>query len=130
MGINADIISDVQAILTDTDEYAVPVTLTTGAAYTPMTSVTGAGLAIKHSIVVNPQTGTTVRGKTARVTISEAAWVALNYPVRNSNNVVRLKDDLVSFVDSAGITYNGIVREVYPDETTGCIVCILGDNIT
>jgi len=127
MGLMEQARADILQITTDKKAgWAIDISFTTPNGYSPAVTVTISGIAIKHSIV-NNEYGAPIKGKTARVSISEAALVAMEYPVRNGDNKVSLNKHTVSFVDSAGLTYHGIITEIYPDETTGSIVCTLGD---
>lgn len=130
MGLLEQIRKDVQFILTDSTASPLSaVTLTTPAAYDPQVTVTLNALAIKHSLpVYNDQNIVMEITRTARVTFSETVLSTLEYPVRNIKGEVQLKGHFVSFVDSAGLTYNGIINMVAPDRTTGDIVCTIGDR--
>lgn len=127
MGLIEQIQKDVQFITTDGRGFAVPVVFTTPNGIDPAVSVTCNCIAIKHSMTVT-EYGVPIKAKTARVNVSEAALQTLGYPVRNEAGVIMLKGHLVNFTDSAGLTYNAIINEIYPDRTTGNIVCTLGDK--
>ena len=120
---------DANKITTSNSGFSVPVLFTTNASYniTPVV-VTVNAIATVIAITVDDQ-GTIIRGKNARIIVSESALVGLSYPVRNVANKVRIKDDYISFVTSSGNTYNGVIREVLPDETNGLITLLLGDNL-
>ena len=134
MGLLDQIRRDVNHILTSKATAPMSdVVFTTPIDVEPEVSVTCVALAVKHSIPLyksNYQETNIVTavGRTARVTVSEAALVALDYPVRNGDNVVDMKDHKVQWVDSAGLTYTGIIRMQEPDETTGNIVFTVGDH--
>lgn len=83
------------------------------------------GFASKHHISFDSD-GTTVNAKNAHICVDEAALVALNYPVR-VNEEVALRNHRVSYPDNSGVVKHYIVKENFPDETLGLIVCVLGD---
>ncbi len=88
------------------------------------------GLQSNHRITVDGE-GKQDNAKNVHCSFSESEVVALGISIRNSRNEVHLKDytvriDLnVAGVPSPGITYR--IREWWPSETTGLIVCLLGD---
>jgi hypothetical protein len=120
MGIMDDIQEDVRDILSDGDDFALPVTFTSSEE--PKVTVTCNALAFRHSLVVDPNTGLLVNGRNARVTVSELSLKALNYPVRNSNNVVAMKDHVLTWTDVSQQTRSYIVGQQFPDESTGLIL--------
>ena len=84
------------------------------------------GLATKHWINFDTD-GNPVNSKNVHICIDESFLVANGYPVRNAKGEINLMKHLVSFPDSSGMVKNYVVRENFPDETLGLIVCILGD---
>jgi hypothetical protein len=90
-----------------------------------LTSVDIVGLAIKHHIQVDSE-GLAMNGKNAHVSISEEVLTDAGYTVRVSEEV-RLENHTVEWKDSTGIDKKYVIREVYPDEKVGLLVCILGD---
>lgn len=84
------------------------------------------GFATKHHINFDSD-GNPINSKNVHICIDESVLVANNYPCRNAKGEVFLKNHNVSFVDSSGIIKTYVVRENFPDETLGLIVCILGD---
>jgi len=83
------------------------------------------GFATKHHISFDTD-GTLVNAKNAHICISETELGELGFPVR-VNEEIFLLDCVVTFEDSSSVIKTYIVRESYPDETLGLIVCILGD---
>lgn len=71
--------------------------------------------------------GQNVNSKKATASISESSLTDLGYPTRDAKGECSLKDDKVDVVDSTGVLCHYIIREVFPDETVGLIVCVLGD---
>lgn len=84
------------------------------------------GFATKHWINFDTD-GNPVNSKNVHICIDEAILVANGYPHRSKNNEIFLKNHYVSFPDSSGLQKKYVVRENFPDETLGLIVCILGD---
>lgn len=84
------------------------------------------GLATKHWINFDAD-GASINSKNAHICLSEDELVSNNYPVRNSDNEVYLMNHKVSIKDSTGVLKNYVIKEWFPDETLGLIVCILGD---
>lgn len=84
------------------------------------------GFATKHHINFDSD-GNPVNTKNVHICIDESVLVANGYPVRNAKGEIFLKNHQVSFPDSSGIVKTYVVRENFPDETLGLIVCVLGD---
>jgi hypothetical protein len=112
---------DIQQITGNSAEFGVQLTLTS-----PSSVVAGViGLHAKHHTGFDAE-GFPVNSKIASVAISEQLLVDLNYPLR-INGEVNLKNHRISAKDSTGILQHYTIREFFPDETVGLIVCILGD---
>ncbi len=84
------------------------------------------GFATKHFINFDSD-GLPINSKNAHICIDENVLIAQGYPVRNPKGEVSLKNHLVSYADSTGEIKNYVIREHFPDETLGLIVCILND---
>lgn len=130
MGLMDNIQKDVQRITTEARGFSVPVLFSVTDGVT-VTSVTCNAIAVKHNISIDETTGDIRTGivsnsRTVRVTVSELALKAKNYPVRNTNNHVDLIGNQVTWTDVSGVQATYVVKEQYPDETTGCIVLFLG----
>ncbi len=82
------------------------------------------GLHTKHHLGVDSD-GVQINSKNSHISFSEEN--IQNYPVRNQNGEVSLKNHRVSVKDSTGILKEYVIQEWFPDETIGLIVCILGD---
>lgn len=122
---------DLQRITTDTNEFAVPVLFSVTDGVT-ITSVTCNAIATKHNIVVDETTGLVstglmTNGRNVRIAVSELALKALSYPVRTVNNFVSLIGHTVTWKDVSNVQITYVIREQYPDETTGLIVLQLGN---
>lgn len=83
------------------------------------------GLATKHHLSFDSD-GLQVNAKNAHITLDEKELIDLGYPVR-VNEEILLINHLVSVPDSSGIIKNYVINNVFPDETLGLIVCVLGD---
>ncbi|RKZ46223.1 MAG: hypothetical protein DRQ42_04870 [Gammaproteobacteria bacterium] len=83
------------------------------------------GFATKHHISFDTD-GTLINAKNAHICISEIELNKLSFPVRVDEEVMLL-NCIVTFADSSSVIKTYIVRENYPNETLGLIVCILGD---
>lgn len=79
----------------------------------------------KHHVGLDSD-GIPVNAKTASIAFSE-----YNLPegvsIRNAKNEVVLKNWKCNVIDSTGVVKNYVIREWFPDEMIGLIVCILGD---
>lgn len=113
---------DVQTITQG--EFSTDITLDDGAGN--LTTVKG--LATKHHLGVDPDTGTAMNVKNTHISISEQVLVDTGYPVRTDNEVA-MKGRKVNYTDSAGVDAQYRIDEVWPDETLGLIVMILGDAV-
>lgn len=125
MNIIQRIQQDARTILSHDGEFAVPVIFTSNGD-TPVTATCNA-LAVKHALTVDPDTGARAKARsfTGRVTVSELALRELDYPVRTDGKI-DLLDHLVEWTDVSGIATKYIIREQFPNEVTGVIVCWLG----
>lgn len=86
---------------------------------TVATATCGA-LCVKHNLTFNDM-GASVNSPTVRVTVSELSLTELDYPVRNTSNVVALKGHRVTFADLTGEQATYIVAEQFPNAQTGVI---------
>jgi hypothetical protein len=91
-----------------------------------LTSLDLKGFATKHFINFDTD-GLPVNSKNVHINISETDLSDALYPVRNARNEVSLLNHLVSYKDSTGVSRNFAIKENFPDETLGLIVCILTD---
>ncbi|KKQ06406.1 MAG: hypothetical protein US15_C0012G0004 [Candidatus Moranbacteria bacterium GW2011_GWF1_36_4] len=113
---------DTQSIITNTADFSVAITLKN-----PSGTITAvvSGIASKHHISIDTQ-GNVVNARTAKVTFCEKQLTDLAYPVRTSGEVTLIKH-IIEYQDSTNVAKKYIIRETFPDETLGIIVCILGD---
>jgi hypothetical protein len=84
------------------------------------------GLGTKHWINFDSD-GNPINSKNVHICIDEEFLNNNSYPTRNGKGEIRLLNHLITFKDSSGIDRNYIVKENFPDETLGLIVCILAD---
>jgi hypothetical protein len=87
------------------------------------------GLHTKHHLGVDSD-GNAINTKNAHIAVSESLLTDQNYPVRNSKGEVSLRNHIVSVSDSTGTVCTYKIKETYPNESTGLIVCILSDYAT
>lgn len=112
---------DTQDITENSDTgFAVEITLT---APTGEVAVIN-GLHTKHHLAIDTD-GNQVHSKNAHISFSEYSLDGLDYPLRNSKGEVDLTNHKVFVKDSTGLQKKYVIRERFPDETVGLIVCIL-----
>ena len=90
-----------------------------------LTTASVTGFSSKHHINFDTD-GAPVNAKNAHICIDEDALELLGYPVRIKNEVNLLRHR-VDVKDSTGEIKEYIIKENFPDETLGLIVCVLGD---
>lgn len=112
---------DIAQIQNNGNEYAVDCTFTRP----NNTTFTIKAVHTKHHLGVDTD-GLPINSKTASISFSEMN-LPVNISIRNNANEVRMINWRVSVKDSTGVTAQYVVREVFPDEMLGTIVCILGD---
>jgi hypothetical protein len=83
------------------------------------------GWASKHHISFDTD-GAPINAKNAHICIDEEVLNAAGYPVR-VNEEVQLLNHKIEVKDSSGVIKKYIIKENFPDETLGLIVCVLGD---
>lgn len=113
---------DVLAITTNANEFGSPIVFVAPGGQT----VTINGRTNKIHIKFDYD-GTPVNGKNATITVAEKAMVDAGYIIRNANGEVDLYNHKVSWVDSTGASATYSIKQTFPDESIGLIVCILGD---
>lgn len=107
--------------------FSVEITFTN---ITESESVVVNGLISKHNLSINPENGLPVNAKNAHISVVESVLNDADYTTRNAENEIDLKDHKVSFTDLASeINFTYLIDESMPSETTGLIVCTLGDHI-
>lgn len=111
---------DVKQIISNQNDFGCSMVL---AAPTGET-ITIFGLHTKHHMGVDSD-GIKVNTKNAHISFAESLMIG--YPVRDLSGEVNLKGHTVTVKDSTGNDASYMIREWFPDETVGLIVCILGD---
>lgn len=112
---------DIATITGNTNDFADEATLTKPT--DPETNTTVNVIHTKHHLSLDTD-GLPVNGKVASIAFSEDN---IDESIRNVNNEVDLIDWKVLVKDSTGTDKQYIIREWFPDEMIGMIVCILGD---
>ena len=108
----------IKAITTDTNGFAVAITLTSPG-NTPVVKTVN-GIAIRHHLVVDQLTGNTTSSLTARLTFHVNELKAKGLTAE----IVRYKAAWVDEGTQQLQTY--YIRETMPGDTVGTIVCLLG----
>lgn len=122
MGLIDQAIADTAAIAGNQNWFGVPIVLTTaeGAEYT----ITG--LHSKHHLGMD-ETGTPVNTKNAHLSFHESQITDQGGSIRNAAGEVAIVGWTAAVKDSTGTSKEYVIRQTMPNETTGLIVCILGD---
>lgn len=123
MDLLTQIRMDVAQITGDTGGFATSILFETPAGQ----EYTIPGTRTKHHLGFDPVNGNRKNVRTASISVSESALKAASYPYRNVAGEVHLATHKVSYADASGRVCKYVIREWYPDETLGLIVCILGD---
>lgn len=84
------------------------------------------GLHTKHWFAINSE-GNTMNAKQAHINISENDLLNAGFETRGVGGNIALRNYLVFVADSTGVKKKYSIKEVFPSETFGLIVCILGD---
>jgi hypothetical protein len=84
------------------------------------------GLHSKHHLGIDTD-GARVNSKNAHISFSEQNVIDAGLTIRNNSGEVNLKGWKVRCKDSTGYVKLYVIREWFPSETTGLIVCILDD---
>lgn len=124
MGLMQTIANDILAITTNTNEFALPVVLTSP---DDLETASISGIHSDHSTFLD-ESGNAYVGKLVAVAISELAIINSNpdYPIR-VNGLIALRDHKVTLThaDGAVVTYK--VRENRPDYTINLIDLLLSE---
>ena len=89
------------------------------------TTLQTTGFASKHWINFDTD-GNAINAKNAHICVDQDELEVANYPYLKGEEV-HLYKHRVTTKDSSGENKQYVVKEHYPDETLGLIVCILGD---
>ena len=71
--------------------------------------------------------GEFVNTRKAHISFSESSLSDTGFPVRDQNGTLIIKGNRVDVIDSTGEIEQYVIREIYPDEAVGLLVCMLGD---
>ena len=123
MGLIDQATQDWQRFSSDTEGWGVSINIETPSG---SQNVDIAGLATKHHIGIDAE-GNLINTKNAHISFAEKLLTDEGYPVRNTEGEVALFNHRVNYADSTGVIKKYVIREWFPDETVGVIVCILGD---
>lgn len=123
MNLIEQAISDIQAITANSNEFGQEITFQSKRYSTTVTVV---GLVNKIGISIDTM-GNTINSKNPTIAISEKTLTDAGYPVRNADGEVGMLGDIVTTVDSTGITKKYSVNSKIPDETIGLLVFVLED---
>lgn len=88
-------------------------------------SATINGLHSNINLWMNTQ-GEAVTTSKVHISFSESLLNDMNYTTRDADNKCLLKDHLVTVVDGTGKAVKYVIDQVWPDDTVGFIVCLLG----
>lgn len=111
---------DLKDITSNLNDFSVPATFVAPGGETITINV----LHTKHHLKIDTD-GNPVNSKNAHISFSESNMIG--YTVRNVSGEVNLKGHRVTVKDSTGVDKQYMIRQWFPDETLGLIVCILGD---
>lgn len=125
MGMMDQIVKDVKRITGDASGgFAIPMTFSTKDG---SSSVTINGIHSKIHLGVDTE-GNFVNSVKAHISVSEIALNEAGYVTRDAKNECILKDHRVTLIDiTTNVQMKYSINQVFPDETTGLIVCILGN---
>ena len=87
------------------------------------------GLHSKHWFKVDYESGIIVDTRNAHISISTAELIRQYFNFYNSKKEIYIKGFIIKVADSSGIEKDYKITAQYPDETTGVIVCMLGDYV-
>jgi hypothetical protein len=124
MGLMDTIRQDVAAITSDPEGFGVTLTLLAPNSETAQI----VGLSSMHHFSVDSD-GKPVNTKNGHVTFSESVLLGENpsYPVRNPSGEVDLKKHKVTVTFSSGVPKTYFIQHFFPNESSGAIVCLLGN---
>lgn len=85
------------------------------------------GIATRHHLGIDGQTGERVNSRTTQCTITESLLTDQSYTTRDASGNVNLVNTYVKYADCTGVTKKYKIIQVFPDDTLGLITCVLGD---
>ena len=84
------------------------------------------GLASKHHMSYDPQTGIPVSSLNAHISVNETVLNDAGIDTRNASKQFTLKNRKISWIDASSESCIYLIDNVYPDELLGLLVCTLG----
>lgn len=120
--IRAQARQDIEDITTNTNEWAKALSFIAPTGETATIN----GVHVKHHMPVEDD-GDIVNSRVARATFVWKLLEDQGYPT-TKNDALNFDKHQLSVADSTGTQKHYIIREWFPDITTGLVVCILGDK--
>lgn len=113
--------NDIATITSNTNEWGTAIQLTNLVGE----SCNITGTRSKHHLGVDNM-GNSVNTKNAHISFHESQVISQGFTIRDGNGDVAIKGFTATLEDSTGNNSNYVIKEFYPSETVGLIVCILG----
>ena len=88
-------------------------------------SIVVKGLASKHHMSIDANTGIPVNSLNAHITVNEQVLIDAGIVTRNTSKQHILKGKKVSWIDASGESFIYLIKVPYPSDTFGMIVCEL-----
>lgn len=109
--------------------FDLDVVIQTPPGVTPVQTATVKGIATRITVPIETD-GQDALATLAHVAINESALRDANadYPIRDSNGLVALNNHLVTYADANDTLRNYAIKQVYPDDTVGMIMCHCADS--
>lgn len=120
MSILAQARQDIADITSNVDDFGVQIRMQAPNGST----VTITGLHTKIHLSVDTL-GLPVNSRKAHISFSEKSFEGTNYPLRNAEGEVSLKDHIIYCKDSTNIEKKYRMQQWYQDETIGLITCMI-----
>lgn len=113
--------ADIAQITSNSAEWGTDITIEDRAGNTCVIK----GIWSKHHLGVDTE-GNRVNTRNAHVSFHENQTIAQGWNIRNSETEVNIIGYKMYLVDSTGELKSYVIKQSFPNETTGLIVCILG----
>ena len=110
-------------------EFSAEISFSTPSDVTPEVTADVKGFNSLHSLAINPETGLPVNSLNAHVSVHEQVLIDAGYTTRNDRGQVSLKNHRVTLSYASGTSQTFLINQVWPNDTTGLIVCNLGKLI-
>lgn len=116
-----------EQVTTSVGGFAAPVIFSVTNGITINTKICNA-VPTLHGLYVD-ENGIAKVSPTSRIMVSELALMAVNYPTRDTNKKLVLKDNAVTFTDDiTGAQVTFVIRMAIGNDKTGLISCTLGES--